>query len=170
MTRWPSWREQAACRGRLDLDFIDPPDEQVDQCRAACAECPVRELCLTSALASGEPWGIWGGLDAEQRAKVADKDGHPPPAMLPAHGTNTRYAKHRCRCTPCTTAHAEYERERRARVRARAQGPWARPIVLSEPLRAGGRWAGAGQYVLPLLGVPIPGRHATEVRRLSSVA
>ncbi|GAA1029727.1 MULTISPECIES: WhiB family transcriptional regulator [Amycolatopsis] len=168
--RLPEWRTRAACRGRLDLDFIDPADEQIDQCRVICTECTVRELCLAEALTTGEAWGIWGGLDADERAAIAAQAGHPAPAIRPTHGTNARYAKHGCRCTSCTHAHAEYERERRARVRARAQGPWARPIVLSKPVRTGGRWASAGQYVLPLLGVPTPGEQATETGRFVSVA
>ncbi|WIV59038.1 WhiB family transcriptional regulator [Amycolatopsis nalaikhensis] len=156
MTRGPSWRERATCRGRLDLDFIDPADEQIDQCRAVCAECPVRELCLAEALTSGEAWGIWGGLDADERAAVAEQSGHPAPTVRPAHGTNARYAKHRCRCAACTAAHAEYERERRARLRARKRGTVPRAYVLAEPVRCGRTWAGAGQYVLALPGLPIP--------------
>lgn len=158
MTRRPStWRIGAACRGRVDLDFVEPADdEQADACRALCTGCPVREQCLAEALASGEAWGIWGGLDTDQRTEVAEQRGQPAPVVRPTHGTNTRYAKHRCRCVPCTGAHTAYERERRARVRTRTCGPWARPIVLTAPVRSGRTWAGAGQYVLPLPGLPLP--------------
>src|SRR5437763_17171559 len=94
----PAWRIRAACKGRLDLDFIDPTPAEAEHCRALCAACPVLERCRAEALATGEPWGIWGGLTADGRAAVAEQTGQPEPAVLPAHGTNTRYAKHGCRC------------------------------------------------------------------------
>jgi hypothetical protein len=112
------WQAKAACAGRLDLDFIEPSPEEAQQCRVLCASCEVRESCLFEALASGEVWGIWGGLDAKERAWVAAQEGLPDPAMIPAHGTNPRYAKHRCRCGLCRAAHAAYERARRADQRA----------------------------------------------------
>jgi Transcription factor WhiB len=114
------WQRRAACRGRLDLDWIDPSPTQETQCRTVCAGCPVRALCRTFALASGEPWGIWGGLDPDERASIARSAGYPPPRALPPHGTNARYAKHRCPCTPCRRAHTVYERQRQERVRRHA--------------------------------------------------
>lgn len=33
---------------------------------------------------------------------------------------------------------------------------WTRPVVLGEPVRAGRAWAAAGQYLLPLAGIPAP--------------
>jgi hypothetical protein len=112
-----AWHRRAACRGRLDLDWIDPSPAQAAQCRTVCAGCPVRTLCRTLALANGEPWGIWGGLDPDERASIARADGYPPPRALPPHGTNARYAKHRCPCTPCRHAHTVHERQRRERAR-----------------------------------------------------
>lgn len=161
--RLPEWRTQAACRGRLDLDFIDPSDEQAAQCRALCAECPVWELCLANALTTGEAWGIWGGLDADERTAAAEQAGHPAPVVRPAHGTNARYAKHGCRCSACTAAHTEYERERRARVRARQRGTATHAYVLAATIRCGRTWAGAGQYVLALPGLPIPTKAKLDV-------
>jgi len=112
------WQRRAACRGRMDLDWIDPTTSQLGRCRAVCVSCPVLITCRTHALVNGEPWGIWGGLDPDERAAIAERDGHPLPAVLPAHGTNPRYTKHRCRCSACRYAHTTYERHRRARIRA----------------------------------------------------
>lgn len=111
-----AWSRHAACLGRLDLDWIDPQPGQADQCRAVCADCPVRTSCQQFALTHGEPWGIWGGLDPDERAIIALAGGHPPPRALPSHGTNSRYAKHRCRCPPCRHAHTTYEHDRRRRT------------------------------------------------------
>lgn len=107
------WWHRAACRGRLDLDWIEPSASEKRRCRAVCARCPVRADCRETALAAGEPWGIWGGLDPDQREIVAMKHGYPPPRSLPSHGTNPRYAKHGCRCEPCREAHTDHERNRR---------------------------------------------------------
>lgn len=155
MIRLPEWRARAACRGRVDLDFIDPrTPAEAAECRGLCAGCPVREQCLAEALTTGEAWGIWGGLDADEREPLAEQQGHPAPAVKPAHGTNPRYAKHGCRCDACRQAHTAYERTRRER--RRASDPWTQPVVLGEPVRAGRAWATADQYLLPLPGLPTP--------------
>jgi hypothetical protein len=115
----PGWTRRAACLDQwADLDWVDPAPDQVDRCRAVCADCPVRLSCLGHALAIGEPWGIWGGLDPNERAAVAQLAGFPPSAALPAHGFRARYAKHGCRCPACRHAHAVYENERRHKASA----------------------------------------------------
>lgn len=43
-----------------DLWFAERPDE-VEQAKALCLDCPLREACLAGALERGEPWGVWGG-------------------------------------------------------------------------------------------------------------
>lgn len=35
--------------------------------RAACGRCLMREACLEYALEADERYGVWGGLDREQR-------------------------------------------------------------------------------------------------------
>lgn len=133
MIRLPEWRTRAACRSRLDLDFIDPrTPAEAAECCALCGDCPVLDQCRAEALTTGEAWGIWGGLDADERERLAEREGYPAPAVLPAHGTNPRYAKHGCRCAPCRQAHTGYERDRRARRRARSSDPKRDPIVLVE--------------------------------------
>jgi WhiB family redox-sensing transcriptional regulator len=37
------------------------------EAKAICAECPVTEQCLSRAIQIGEPHGIWGGLNPEER-------------------------------------------------------------------------------------------------------
>jgi WhiB family redox-sensing transcriptional regulator len=69
------WRPQAACRG-LDPDmFFASEDlenrqerrEREATAKAVCARCGVVEECLTYAIAAGERYGIWGGLNADER-------------------------------------------------------------------------------------------------------
>ena len=40
--------------------FADTPDG-VEFAKALCGTCPLRQACLEGALASREPWGVWGG-------------------------------------------------------------------------------------------------------------
>nr|CEL23362.1 WhiB-like transcription regulator [Kibdelosporangium sp. MJ126-NF4]CTQ96902.1 WhiB-like transcription regulator [Kibdelosporangium sp. MJ126-NF4] len=68
------WRRKAACRDE-DPELFFPignagqaTQNQVDEARAVCARCPVREACLQWALANGEDAGVWGGwTEAERR-------------------------------------------------------------------------------------------------------
>jgi hypothetical protein len=108
-----NWWRHAACRERLDLDWIEPGKREIALCRAICVRCPVLAECRQAALSAGEAWGVWGGLNPDERAVLAAQHGYPPPTVLPAHGTNARYAKHRCRCPSCRHAHTQHERRRR---------------------------------------------------------
>ncbi|MDQ0605343.1 WhiB family redox-sensing transcriptional regulator [Streptomyces canus] len=69
-----SWREKAACRD-VDPDLFFPIGTagltlvQIDEAKAVCARCPVRERCLQWALDVGQVEGIWGGTtESERRA------------------------------------------------------------------------------------------------------
>jgi hypothetical protein len=107
------WRDKAACRDHVTLDWIEPNARDTALCREVCGRCPVRSQCLHTALVSGEAWGIWGGLTPDERAEIAASGKYPLPAVSPPHGTNPRYAKHGCRCRLCREAHTIYERHRR---------------------------------------------------------
>lgn len=70
-----AWRTRAACHGSNGEPFYPPvgPErrsakaERERQAKAVCAGCAVREQCLDQALASGEKYGIWGGLTDSER-------------------------------------------------------------------------------------------------------
>lgn len=114
----PDWSRQAACIDRYDLEWIDPDPEQARRCCAICLGCPVRQQCLAAALATAEPWGIWGGLDPDQRSEIAREAGLPVPAVVPMHGFRARYVKHGCRCPACRYANTTYIRELRRKASA----------------------------------------------------
>jgi hypothetical protein len=109
----PEWTRRAACLHWPDLDWIDPPPDQTGVCRAICADCPVKRQCLAAALVGAEPWGIWGGLDADERADLAYQRGFSVPRVVPSHGVHARYVHHHCRCDACRYVHAVYEHQRR---------------------------------------------------------
>jgi WhiB family transcriptional regulator, redox-sensing transcriptional regulator len=53
--------ELLPCRvNNSDLWFAESPQD-VEFAKALCKDCPVRALCLDSALERREPWGVWGG-------------------------------------------------------------------------------------------------------------
>lgn len=69
----PGWAQQAACASRaVDPDWWHAPagDDAETAARGVCGSCPVRRSCLAHALATGEPDGIWGGLDDAERTWV----------------------------------------------------------------------------------------------------
>lgn len=68
------WVTRAACRGADTAIFYHPENERgpsrtrrQQRAKAVCARCPVAEKCLRWALAAREPYGVWGGLSAEER-------------------------------------------------------------------------------------------------------
>lgn len=71
-----SWQDRAACRG-IDADLFFGSDNESPQQRKAreakaktiCASCPVRAQCLDDALRNSIRYGIWGGLNGEERAR-----------------------------------------------------------------------------------------------------
>jgi WhiB family redox-sensing transcriptional regulator len=60
----------AACRAE-DPELFFPPDDERSAERetrvawavAVCHSCPVQAACYAAAVANGERWGIWGGVD-----------------------------------------------------------------------------------------------------------
>jgi WhiB family transcriptional regulator, redox-sensing transcriptional regulator len=70
-----SWRDSAACRHH-DPDLFFPIGTtggaiaEIEQAQAICAGCPVQAACLSYALASHQQYGIWGGLDEDQRRQL----------------------------------------------------------------------------------------------------
>ncbi len=60
---------------------------QVEQAKALCRTCPVREGCLAGAIEREEPWGVWGGEVFVGGQVVATKRGRGRPrkhAVSPA--------------------------------------------------------------------------------------
>lgn len=55
-----------------DLWFAETP-AGLEQAKAFCADCPVRDQCLTGALRRAEPWGVWGGEIFERGAVIPRK-------------------------------------------------------------------------------------------------
>ena len=66
----PTWRKRAACRGLDPEVFYPTSDEEAEEAKAICGECPVRQLCLEYALTHRERDGVWGGLTERERRRL----------------------------------------------------------------------------------------------------
>ncbi|MDA8061824.1 MAG: WhiB family transcriptional regulator [Actinomycetota bacterium] len=69
------WRDEAACRDvdpRLFFAVGSGPEalEQLALAKAVCGECPVAQECLIFAVTTNQEYGVWGGLDEEERREV----------------------------------------------------------------------------------------------------
>ena len=63
ITDWPTL---AACQnGDPDALFVQGAEQNV--AKRICRSCPVIEQCRRHALATHEPYGVWGGLTAAER-------------------------------------------------------------------------------------------------------
>jgi WhiB family redox-sensing transcriptional regulator len=62
------WKLDAACQDIDPETWYDPA--QTVEAKKVCAGCPVLDNCLTFALDTREPWGVWGGLDEDERRRV----------------------------------------------------------------------------------------------------
>ncbi len=73
------WRERAACLPLPGILFFGMDDNESpmerrareEQAKSICADCGVRSECLAYALATKEPYGIWGGLTELERKSLA---------------------------------------------------------------------------------------------------
>ncbi|MBT1162801.1 WhiB family transcriptional regulator [Bifidobacterium sp. SO1] len=63
------WHEKAKClNADPDMFYPMPNDwKTIVEAKLICASCPVSAECLEQALDGGEQYGIWGGLDPEER-------------------------------------------------------------------------------------------------------
>jgi len=64
------WRESGACRTADTAVFFPVTDDEAGPAKVICSTCPVREECLTFALANREEQGVWGGLTETERRRV----------------------------------------------------------------------------------------------------
>jgi WhiB family redox-sensing transcriptional regulator len=70
-----SWRIDAACRDEDPTIFFPvgvtgPAVAVVEAAKAVCAVCPVAQECLMFAVTTNQEYGVWGGLDEEERHEV----------------------------------------------------------------------------------------------------
>lgn len=71
------WQLDAACAGLDTAIFYQADNERGASVRrrearakAICATCPVIDICLRTALRNNEPFGVWGGMSPDERARI----------------------------------------------------------------------------------------------------
>jgi WhiB family redox-sensing transcriptional regulator len=66
------WRDRAECRGLDNAMFFPLSDDSAATrpAKRVCATCPVQDACLSFALETGQPAGIWGGLSTTERRRL----------------------------------------------------------------------------------------------------
>lgn len=60
------------CHSDPDKWFSDSKKKQ-RQAKEVCAACPLQQACLREALVEDEDWGVWGGLNTEERAELKER-------------------------------------------------------------------------------------------------
>jgi len=73
-----SWMDAAACLDHSvdlwygsDHERAEAREIRVEEARAICTGCPVREECLETAIDNREPFGVWGGHTTSERRALA---------------------------------------------------------------------------------------------------
>jgi len=72
ITKPNTWSQYAECAIEgIGPMFPEPGDtEGIERAKAVCAACPVVAECLDDAMQRGERYGIWGGLDPDERQSL----------------------------------------------------------------------------------------------------
>lgn len=65
MTDWT----KAACRTDPEAMYGDGPAAET-AAKRLCAGCPLQAACLTRAINTREPWGMWGGHSVAERERL----------------------------------------------------------------------------------------------------
>ena len=60
-------RRRTPCEDDPDKWFAEEGSAELGQAKAGCLACPARLPCLSLAEATGEKFGVWGGLSASDR-------------------------------------------------------------------------------------------------------
>lgn len=82
----PEWYDDAQCQGTSYHYFFATPTEDskgpgrrthspriqnmINTAKSICNVCKVREQCLTFAIETNQPHGIWGGMTKNERNRV----------------------------------------------------------------------------------------------------
>jgi len=71
------WQRLGLCRGRDSAQFFHPDGERGASrnrreatAKQLCRSCPVRAECAAQALATREPYGVWGGFTETERLRL----------------------------------------------------------------------------------------------------
>ena len=69
------WRHRSVCREEdpelfFPIGNTGPALLQIEEAKAVCRRCPVKEQCLIWALETGQDHGVWGGMSEDERRSM----------------------------------------------------------------------------------------------------
>ena len=64
------WQDRALCAQTDPEAFFPEKGGSNADAKRTCRACPVRSKCLEYALERNEPFGIWGGMSADERGPL----------------------------------------------------------------------------------------------------
>ena len=73
-----NWRELGACH-EIDTDLFfsvgisQAAQRQAAEAKSICGTCPVIQDCLAFAISTHQEYGVWGGLDEDERRSLIRK-------------------------------------------------------------------------------------------------
>jgi len=66
----PPWMQWGACRDADGVNFFPTRGQEARPAKAVCwRRCPVREACLSFAMADPDLQGVWGGTSERERRR-----------------------------------------------------------------------------------------------------
>ena len=68
-----SWLLDARCRVDESESFFVSRNGNKEPAKSICNKCISKEDCLEFALATNEPFGIWGGMTRAERIRIKNK-------------------------------------------------------------------------------------------------
>ncbi|HZR48714.1 MAG TPA: WhiB family transcriptional regulator [Streptosporangiaceae bacterium] len=68
--RLGQWAQHAVCADTDSEIFFPAHDDPGTEAKQICRRCPVRRECLAFAITNDERFGIWGGLDPDERRNL----------------------------------------------------------------------------------------------------
>lgn len=71
----PDWRASAPCKDEPDAMYPSSHPAEVEHAKSFCRRCPAIEYCRAWALDAREMYGVWGGLDEDERWDIFRREG-----------------------------------------------------------------------------------------------
>jgi WhiB family transcriptional regulator, redox-sensing transcriptional regulator len=93
----PAWAADAPCREHPEVEWFPERGESMAAAKAVCRRCPVRDECLSYAVADPTIVGVWGGTSGRERRRMRERRAAPErgPERLHVRGMSARHPEQR---------------------------------------------------------------------------
>lgn len=69
--RHMAWMDEGLCQETDPEAFFVEKGGDTRPAKRVCASCPVRQVCLDYAMDEQIQFGVWGGVSAKERIRIA---------------------------------------------------------------------------------------------------